>query len=46
MANAVLIGYIIVAMAEDQSDDIDSSAAPSVADGSAAAAIKEGKKDR
>lgn len=44
MANAVLIGYIIVAMAEDQSDDSDSP--PSGADGSAAAAIKEGKKDR
>ncbi|KAK0745974.1 hypothetical protein B0T18DRAFT_429014 [Schizothecium vesticola] len=44
MANAVLIGYIIVAMAEDQSDETDSS--PPSADGSAAAAIKEGKKDR
>ncbi|KAK1834845.1 VMA21-like domain-containing protein [Podospora conica] len=44
VANAVLIGYIIVAMAEDQSDDDEKSSPPS--DGSAAGAIKEAKKDR
>ena len=47
MANAVLIGYVIIAMAEDQSDGPgEKTPEEKAAAAAAAAARQEGKKDR